>query len=905
MAKVAIGIDLGTSNCALEWSAFGQDPANVSTFKIRQYESESLVAESDILPSFLYFPEEAEDNGPQYHIGRFAREISKEKPDRCIHSAKSWLCHPGVDRDSSILPWQSSKIGPNQRMSPVEASAAYLKYLKTSWDNHYAKNDPDLAFEKQQVTVTVPASFDQVAQRLTLKAAKEAGFPESTRLLEEPQAAFLAWIQKPSNATKLKELQTSKNAVELKVVVCDVGGGTTDFSLFSVDPSTSIEQPEIERIAVSDHILLGGDNIDIALAKRAEMAFAADGISVRPEQWLQLVAQARLAKESVLDESDPTEIVRIVLMDTGSSLFANTHSLTWQGEDVARWIAEDFFPETHSESRPHRESGGFVEMGLPYAQDPAITVHLADFLKGQHVDAILFNGGTVSPQPLQERICSIVTEWQDGDTPLRLSGDNPYLAVARGAAHYGHRLKAQADTMIRAGAARPFLIEVQANEKEGERHLLCVLPKGATPSDSFTIKKPTFALRLDRPVQFQPFTGPDTDRMRQGQIVRWKPDQFRAMPPLQTLALSGEKLALGSVTQTEEVSLKAQLNELGLVEVSCNALTKSKKAKRSQWDLAFDIRQVLASENQLSEAEMTDADFAEKANAFSTVLSSSFNERVMKELETATDQKRGEWSLPLLRRGFDQLIDNVSKRGQSENHEVAWWMAAGYCLRPGFGAPLDDFRIQQLDALLDLGIAFPNSKAVREQNTVFWRRVAGGLGAESQERLFDQSAEVAFSGSKRGLEPLKMLAAFEDVSASRKRKILTFLQESIPVAPKWAVDSYLWCLGRVAARIPLSGKQDAVILPSDVEPVLLNILISVPESVPINSIRSLVVNSARLCGARELDLSEEARSALIAETVNRGVDEANLKPLKELVPVASKDVQNQFGEALPQGLVLV
>ncbi|MEM9025785.1 MAG: Hsp70 family protein [Verrucomicrobiota bacterium] len=910
MARCAIGIDLGTSNCALEWCELGKldsggtSELEVSTFKIRQYESAERVIEQSVLPSFVYFHPEADSKTP-YHVGLYAWESLKDTPARCIHSAKSWLCHSGIDRESSILPWQSSQVGSSQKLSPVEASAAYLSYLRRSWDNAFKNRGPEYAFSEQQITVTVPASFDQVAQRLTLQAAKRAGFPESTRLLEEPQAAFLAWIQDPENRAILASLQ-EKDAIEsLKVLVCDVGGGTTDFSLFRVNTQTQEHDPEVERIAVSDHILLGGDNIDLALAKRAELEFAAQGYHVQAEQWLQLVAQARMAKEGALSESSVGETVRIVLTNTGSSLFAGTRSLEWNRLEVIDWICEQFFPKCAANAVAQREAGGFVELGLPYAQDPAVTVHLAEFLKGEPIEAILFNGGTVSSRFIQKRITEVVGAWQSSGTiPLLISGDDPYLAVARGAALYGQRLKAHADTLIRAGAARPFLIEIQANERAGERHLLCVLPKGATPADSFTIKKPSFALRLDRPVQFQSFKGPDSDRMRQGQIVKWKPEQFSPMPPLQTLALSGETVRLSQSEVSREVYLHAQLNELGLVEVSCLS-SKPQKKGASRWDLSFDIRQVLASENQLVESQELAVGFQEKVEIFKSRFSQAFSERILKELEQESALKRTEWPLSLLRAGFDTLIDNLARRDQSEAQETAWWMALGYCMRPGFGAPLDDFRIQQLDALYVLELGYPSSKSVREQYAVFWRRVAGGLNAEMQERLFHSFQDLAFSGTKRGLEPLKTLAALERLKLADKRTLIGFLRKAIEGAPRWAIESYLWCLGRVCARVPLSASQDAVVPPAELVELMERILPIIGNDVPKNQIRNMIMLSARVSGVRESDLPEAARTNIIELAEARGIGAEELKALRELVPVVKAERQSQYGEALPQGLVLV
>ena len=906
MARFAIGIDLGTSNCALEWSPLQGADAPVSTFAIRQYASAERVVESAVLPSFLYLKDTHPAGELPYVVGLMAREQFKSEPSRCIHSAKSWLCHPGVDREVPILPWHSVDVPAVQQMSPVAASAAYLSYLKAAWDQQFAAASPEDAFAQQQITVTVPASFDQVAQRLTLKAAQAAGFPASTRLLEEPQAAFLAWVSEAANQTALRTLQQDKAAEQLTWLVCDVGGGTTDFSLFSVRSGAPGEDPVIERLAVSDHILLGGDNIDLALAKRAEAEFLANGYHVRPEQWLQLVAQARMVKEAAFASDASESTLRLTLLDSGSSLFAATQTLQWSRAATQEWIIERFFPACAADARAAAQSVGLVEMGLPYAQEPAITVHLAEFLAGRAVDGILFNGGTVCAAPIQAQIGRVVGRWQARHGAPRLYGaDNPYLAVARGAAHYGRRLKQRADSMIKAGAARPLLVEVQANARSAERHLLCVLPKGATPADQFVIKKPTFALRLNRPVQFQPFTGPDSDRIRQGQIVKWRAADFHPMPALQTLALTGDSIDLDPSGATAEVILRSRLNELGLVELQCVATEAHKGRDRQQWDLAFDLRQVLGSENQLVEDPQQSQAHARKGEAFAAALGGFFTERILKELEAQTGEKRAEWSLSLLRKGFDTLIGQVSRRSHSEAYETAWWMAAGYCLRPGCGAPLDEFRVRQLEVLLDLGLCHPGSKAVREQQAVFWRRVARGLSVEMQQRLFDDNQAVAFSGSKRGLEPLKMLAALEGVSVERKRKLLDYLCRALPQAPRWAIESYLWCAGRVCARMPLSRRQEWVVAPALTETVLEVVFNLDSGQLPRKLLLNFILQSTRITGANELDFGRQARERIHRRAVQLGFAADELAPLTQYIPVARAELQSQYGEALPQGLVLL
>ncbi|MCH2155535.1 MAG: hsp70 family protein [Opitutales bacterium] len=888
MAQYAIGIDLGTSNCALAFCQAQENQAPATDFSIPQYQTLERSIDGTILPSFAYALTEDEGNlyprlkETGWLIGEGGRTAMADTPTRVIHSAKSWLCHSGVDREAPILPWGSNELANSQKLSPVAASARYLSHLRAAWDQ-----SGRAPFSQQQVTVTVPASFDQVAQRLTLEAIRKAGFPETTRLLEEPQAAFLSWIA----AHPDRQFNSPTT-----VLVCDVGGGTTDFSLFRIEPS-DLGMPDIERIAVSDHILLGGDNIDLAITHLART----DGLS-GPES-VQWIAEARRIKESFLSDSATVpSTYRMAVSGTGSSLIANTQSVEIGYAQLEKLIFDGFIPNCDADTSPAKGESGLSEIGLPYAKDPAITRHLAQFVQNRQIDAVLFNGGTVYSRSVQQRILGVVQSWQPDHPISHLESMGVFHAVSRGAAHYGQRLLASTQTLIRSGNPRPILLEIEANKKAHERHLLCVLPKGAMTAESIQIKKPTFALTVNRPVEFRPFTGPDSDQIRQGQIVRWRPNDFSPLPPLQTRIHKDDKATLGRSKQNVEVTLEAMINELGLVQIACCEVGK-KNRPDGPWALTFDLRRALKSENQLADFNVEPID-DDRLQAYTTTLDSWFDASILKTLEKVTGQKRKEWPIPLLRIGFDTLIDHVSRRSHSEAYETGWWIALGYCIRPGFGSPLDDFRMEQLETLLEIGFAHSESKAVQEQSLICWRRAAAGLNKTLQCNLYDIHVKQALAGTKRGLEAVKLLVSLERIEIDQKTRVAEFLIGQIAEPKPWNAEAYLWCLQRLLARHPFHAGSECV-MPARATLGYINEILSRASTLPKSFLEQLLINAARITKDPAIDLPKPDRDRLIEQAQRMGLAASALEPLREFAPIRRTEIQQQFGEALPVGLRLI
>ncbi len=598
-AKYSIGIDLGTSNSALAFSTLTAEGGS-EVLPILQLDMASTVTDSSILPSFLYLPEEAvarqievlAPNSGKWVVGRLAQRKAGETPGRVAHSAKSWLCHHAADRSAPFLPWGSDEVAQEDKISPVFASALILKHLRAAWDARFAGKGASFRFDAQEITITVPASFDAAAQRLTLAAAEKAGFPDRTRLIEEPQAAFYRWLeQQDGRDDPLSVLADRQNGVR-HVLVIDVGGGTSDFSLFELSPPNGGGEPKIKRVAVSDHILLGGDNIDLAIAHLIEPRLVTGEGRLSAGQWDCLVARCRSLKESVLGyEGQPDEVFKVSIPGRGSKLIASSLSADLTRAELEDLLLNGFFPGCRATDRPKRALGAVREWGLPYAIDGAVTRHLAAFLHGRpRADAVLFNGGSLFPRRLRDRLRDQIGLWQEGHRPEVLENAELDLAVARGAAHFGKLMHFKAGR-IEAGAARAVFLEThreahgKSEDEAARRSLVCILPRGAPSGEVFELSGLDLKLRINRPVRFQSYTSTHGES-EAGDIVAFDPEEFHALPPLETIATLAQP-ARGELPRTIPVALNAKVNELGLLQVACRSLAPG---IRQRWPLEFNLR---------------------------------------------------------------------------------------------------------------------------------------------------------------------------------------------------------------------------------------------------------------------------------------------------------------------------
>ncbi len=604
----AIGIDLGTTHCALAYvdiAASDGEKTSYGVLDIPQLSEPGAVEAASLLPSFLYLPhadELAADDlelpwtqEQDYAVGEFARARGALTPIRLVSSAKSWLCHAGVDRRGAILP---NEAPPEvARVSPLEASTRYLAHLRQAWDAAH----PEAPFDAQDITVTIPASFDPAARELTAEAARAAGYASLT-LLEEPQAALYNWIQNSAGRWR-KDVKPGDI-----ILVIDVGGGTSDFSLITV-----LEREgnlELHRIAVGDHILLGGDNMDLTLAHVVARKLAAEGKTLDPWQMRALTYACRTAKENILSDA-AIETQPIVVPSRGAKLIGGAIRTELTQTEVRTTILEGFFPEVDVSVRPaNRTRGGLTQLGLPYAQDAGVTRHLAALLGRQvgataelegfsgkadasasflHPTAVLFNGGVFKSEILTTRTLATLNGWLTAEKaePARiLTGADMDLAVARGAAYYGYVRRGQG-VRIRGGTARAYYVAVESSMPaipgvEPPVQALCVAPFGMEEGIEADLAIQEFGLVVGEPVHLR-FFGSSVRRQDQiGTLLDfWQPDELQELGEIQA-TLPAEGRTPGEIVQ---VKLRALATETGTLELTAVAAQGGE-----HWKVEFDVR---------------------------------------------------------------------------------------------------------------------------------------------------------------------------------------------------------------------------------------------------------------------------------------------------------------------------
>ncbi|MGE0869658.1 MAG: Hsp70 family protein [Kofleriaceae bacterium] len=583
-----IGIDLGTTNSAL--ASIG-DEGRAQAFPIAQVVGPGEVATPVTLPSFLLLPSEHEVpaaqlqlpwSGPlRYAVGTFARERGSELPHRLVSSAKSWLSNPSIDRTAQVLPFRGAQrelereMEGGERVSPVNASARYLAHLRAAWDDA----NPDDPADEQDVLVTVPASFDPVARELTVVAAREAGFDKVT-LLEEPQAAFYAYLASRGEAWR-KDLAAGD-----VVLVCDVGGGTTDFSLIEV--ANQDGNLALERIAVGDHILLGGDNMDLALAAIAGKQLSDAGKMLDSMQQRALVHACRRAKEQLLGETPPSA-VPISVLGRGSKLIGGTLKTELTREQAEAMLVDGFFPVVDADAHAQkRRAAGLREMGLPYAHDPAITRHLAEFLArfGRMPTAVLFNGGVMKAAKLQARIVELLRSWCGRDVRVLVGADLD-LGVALGAAHYG-QVRRGKGVRIRGGTARAYYIGIESSMPAipgfaPPVKALCVAPQGLEEGSKVELPDDELAVVVGEVSNFRFFAAANRKDDQAGVLVDADAPGVAELDPVEKLVEAEGDRKAGELVP---VKLEAHVTEVGTLELWCVA-----RDGQGRWKLEYSVRE--------------------------------------------------------------------------------------------------------------------------------------------------------------------------------------------------------------------------------------------------------------------------------------------------------------------------
>jgi molecular chaperone DnaK (HSP70) len=926
-----VGIDLGTTNTVLAFADAGSD--HVATFAIPQLVAPGEVGTAPLLPSNRYHPLEGElaadalqlpwsepDAGgvERVAIGRLARSLGAASPGRLVASAKSWLSHPGVDRTAAILPWGAPDDVP--KVSPLAASASYLAHLRAAWNTQY----PGRPLERQQIVLTIPASFDEGARALTLEAARLAGLPD-VRLLEEPQAALYDWLQR-HRATLAADLGDAK-----LVLVADVGGGTTDFTLVKVELRDG--QPALSRIGVGNHLILGGDNMDLALAHLAESRLG-DGQRLSAGRLAQLTERCRAAKEQLLAPDAPDE-VGVTLLGGGARLVGGSRSATLTKADVERIVLDGFFPRNEAQEGPQRARAGIVEFGLPYASDPAITRHLAHFLR-QHAqaaraalgleddgrlpvpDTLLLNGGVFRGDALARRLADVLAAWRGA--PIRvLHNADPDVAVARGAVAYS-LARAGLAPAIESGSARSYylLLDDAAGErKDGQLRAVCVLPRGARAGEEITLAERSFALRVGRPVRLN-LVSAVAGASAAGDLVDLDPNDVVRLPAIATVLRAQD-----AKTASIPVRLAAALSELGTLEMFCVA----EDGSGQRWRLEFQLRgeDEAPAADAAAHPQLDDA--VKRIDRVFGARNQQVEAREVRQLRGALEHVLGgreRWETPLLRRLFDALMERAKGRRRSAEHERVWLNLAGWCLRPGFGDPLDDWRIGQLWALFPAGAQYVKDGQVRAEWWTLWRRVAGGLSTEAQLRLLDDFAfNLQADPSERAKRPatlvdgseddmLRLGASLERIPAAYKAEIGDWMVGrimGIPVTTKPDAKAaatyarYLWALARVGTRAPLHGSAHEV-APAEAAGRWLAELMKLDWK-RIEPAGFAAAHLARKTGDRTRDIGENLRAQVLQRLAASGAPASWSAMVRDVVELDQESRTRMFGDALPPGLKLL
>jgi hypothetical protein len=609
-ARYVVGIDLGTTHCALAYAEANPEGPHPEVMPLAQLVAAGSVEERVLLPSFLYFGHESEgplslpwDAKRKYAVGAYARDRGVEAPARVISSAKSWLSHPGIDRRAGILPMGAPEDV--EKISPVEASWRYLEHMSEAWDARIAKGKKGLSLGEQDVILTVPASFDASARELTVEAAIAAGLDHVT-LLEEPQAALYAWIAAMGDGWR--KLVKPGDVI----LVVDVGGGTTDFSAIAVlDRNGALD---LARVAVGDHILLGGDNMDLALAHVLKAKVEAQGKEVDPWQMVALTFASRVAKEHLLSDSKATS-APIVVASRGSKLLGGGLRSELTREEITRTLVEGYFPQVDAGARPaQRSRTALTQIGLPYASDAAVTRHLAAFLARQadataklegfpgpkkpgailHPTAVLFNGGVMKGGALRERLVTALDSWlvADGAPKARiLEGGDLDLAVARGAASYG-LARLGKGVRIRGGTARAYYVGIESPAPavpgvEPPLTLMCLAPFGMEEGTEAPLPPQELGVVVGEKVSFR-FFGSSVRRADTSgtELTRWKGDEVQELAPID-VTLPAEGRPAGDVVP---VHLHASVTEVGTLLVEATPTTPLSSAPNERWKIELNVR---------------------------------------------------------------------------------------------------------------------------------------------------------------------------------------------------------------------------------------------------------------------------------------------------------------------------
>lgn len=913
--RYLIGLDLGTTHCCVSYTDLQSSGAPIQQFRIPQLVAEGVVDSLPLLPSCCYLAAEGEfpDRTVQLPwksrspviVGTLARRLGEKVPTRLVQSAKSWLCHSAANRRDKLLPIEAADA--KRRISPVEATVFLLAHIRDAWNHSMAEGNPDWELEQQEIIITVPASFDEVARALTAEAAYQAGYRHLT-FLEEPQAAFYAWMAQQKGEWQ-KTFQPGQ-----RILVCDVGGGTTDFSLIVVTPKG--DEMSFQRMAVGNHLLLGGDNMDLAVAHVIEERLKQLGYSsLTTEQWLRLKEQSRQAKEALLTDSEQ-DIFRVLLQGSGSSVVKGSLATEISRQEVHQLLVQGFFGRYNwQEALQARRAVAIRTMGLPYEEEPSITKQLALFLHRAEVqggiDYLLFNGGAVKAPAFQQAIVESLQEWYPQHTLTQLPSVSLDLAVARGAVYYA-KVRHGMGVRIAAGSARAYYLEL--GTKGAQKQALVLLPRGAEEGTAYESTH-SLALLPNTPVAFHLYTSHVRLHDQQGELVLIDPEEMHLLPPIHTLLKFGKQQAFQTAAEPIPAALGIRLTEIGTLELWLRALKTE-----HIWKLEFQLRSSVSqsesllpsTQRQEETLEIRDLQAAEEllVLCFSKQLTLKPG-RLIEKLEELLQQPKKEWSLGVLRALATALIKLAPMRFQSPEHEARWWNLAGFLLRPGYGYPLDDFRMKELWKIILGDRATKKSAEIMLQQWICWRRLAGGFNKGQQMQLASELLADVLPQKNQRLpelskgeryafqEKIRTLASLELLDLSQKIRLGDLLVQQLIKAPS-QVEA--WALGRIGARRLLVGSAVHVIPKEVCEKWVKSLMQSAMMQQPYAAL--LFEQVARKTDFREVNLSNELITDLLERFKQQSDYERLQRLLQEQTEWTAEEEETLYGESLPIGLIL-
>ncbi|SFG83852.1 Hsp70 family protein [Neptunomonas qingdaonensis] len=928
--RFIVGIDLGTTHTVVAYSGLdkqGQSSAAPQVYAIPQLVAAGEVARLPLLPSFRYHPgvdevpqgdmqlpwgtTPLEGELPGVIIGEWARGLSGKVEGRSVISAKSWLSHDQADPTAPILPWAGAEGV--DKVSPVLATASYLAHIRAAWNTDH----PSQPLEDQEVIVTVPASFGDLARTLTVEAARLAGLAKIL-LLEEPTAACYDWLS--LHGAQAEDFLKSHRLL----LICDVGGGTSDFSLVRLGFEGG--QPRLDRIGVGDHLMLGGDNLDLALAHQVESGVLEPGKRLRASSLSQLIQQTRLAKEKLL-ATDAPETAKVTVLGSGARLIGGARSYDLSREQTQTLALEGFVPLTELSDMPQQRQRAVKEFGLPYATDPSISRQLAAFLHHHErvsreafadqadstsymPDALLLNGGFFKGGVLAQRLCDLLCSWR-GEPVSTLENSRPDLAVACGAVAHGLARRGKG-VRIGGGSARSYFLKLDQDQPARNTSLqgICLLPRGTETGVEIPLPERRFVLSLGQPVQFQLMSSAADDSPIPGTLTPLGDPQFQPLPPLMAAIPAAE----GGETAVE-VELVATLTEVGTLGLECVAAADAAR----RWRLEFPVRKAPQAEALNTDVGGLPAEFDSARQLVETIYGKSrqtIDAKSVKLLRVNLERLLGPregWEVPLLRALADLFIKHRGRRRRSQQHEQTWFNLTGFCLRPGLGYPLDDWRLEQIWPLFQQGLQFDKSNPDWNQWWTFWRRVAGGLNVDQQLLLHKQVAKyinpVAERNRKlqaelkyKAYEGMVLLAAaLEGLPSDKKQELgrwlLKRLENSREIQSSWVA------LGRIGSRIPLHGSAHNLIDQDTLAKWIPALLKKDWNKQPQAAFATVVM--ARVSGDRSRDLEPELRQSIVSALQASKAPPKWIAMVTEVTELDDADSYKIYGESLPPGLKLL